>query len=190
MKKNILSTGIIGLALVLSVSSCSDEKKSEQNQATSESTAPAEGQSAVKDDQSQKDVIKIAAGSKDHTTLVTALKAAEYLDVLSNTGPFTVFAPTNDAFNKLPAGTVEGLLKPEKKKDLRNILEYHVFVGVLKQENLHDGQKVGEVNGDNVTIGIKEGKMTVNGANVLATIPASNGVIYVLDGVLLPPAKK
>ena len=190
MKKTFSYTGIIGLALTLSLGSCNDEKKTDGNSTAAETATPAEGQSAVQDNQSQKDVVKIAAGSKDHTTLVTALKTAEYLDVLSNTGPFTVFAPTNDAFNKLPAGTVEGLLKPEKKKDLRNILEYHVFVGVLKQDNLHDGQTIGEVNGDNVTIGLKEGKFTVNGANVLATIPASNGIIYVLDAVLLPPAKK
>ncbi len=166
---------------------------SDQQTATS---APAEsapaggGQSAVQDDVSQKDVVKIAAGSADHTTLVTALKAAEYIDVLSNAGPFTVFAPTNAAFDKLPAGTVEGLLKPESKDALRNILEYHVYVGVLKAEMLSDGQTFGQVNGDNITIGNKDGKLTVNGANVVASIPASNGIIHVIDAVLLPPAKK
>ncbi len=159
-------------------------------------TAPAEaapaggGQSAVKDDESQKDVVKVAVGSPDHTTLVTALKAAEYVDVLSNAGPFTVFAPTNAAFDKLPAGTVEGLLKPESKDALRNILEYHVFVGVLKPEMLADGQTYGQVNGDNITIGSKDGKLTVNGANIIASIPATNGIIHVVDAVLLPPAKK
>jgi len=154
-------------------------------------TAPAGGgQSAVKDDVSQKDVVKIAVGSPDHTTLVTALKAAEYVDVLSNAGPFTVFAPTNAAFDKLPAGTVEGLLKPESKDALRNILEYHVFVGVLKPEMLADGQTYGQVNGDKITIGSKDGKLTVNGANIIASIPATNGIIHVIDAVLLPPAKK
>lgn len=147
------------------------------------------GQSTVVDDESQKDVVKIAVGSKDHTTLVAALKAAEYVDVLSNAGPFTVFAPTNDAFNKLPAGTVEGLLKPEKKGDLRNILEYHVFVGVLKTDMLQDGQTYGQANGDNIKIAVKDGKVTVNGANIVASIPASNGIIHVVDAVLLPPAK-
>ena len=154
-------------------------------------TAPAGGgQSAVKDDVSQKDVVKIAVGSPDHTTLVTALKAAEYVDVLSNAGPFTVFAPTNAAFDKLPPGTVEGLLKPESKDALRNILEYHVFVGVLKPEMLADGQTYGQVNGDKITIGSKDGKLTVNGANIIASIPATNGIIHVIDAVLLPPAKK
>jgi len=193
MKIKFLSAGIIVVALSLSITSCNEKTSTEPPSTTSETasaTPGAAGQAGVQDDQSAKDVVKIAAGSKDHTTLVTALKTAEYLDVLSNAGPFTVFAPTNEAFNKLPAGTVEGLLKPEKKKDLRNILEYHVFVGVLKQENLHDGQTIGQVNGDNATIGLKDGKLSVNGANVLATIPASNGIIYVIDAVLLPPAKK
>lgn len=158
--------------------------------ASQEPSARTVGQSGVKDDVSQKDVVKIAVGSADHTTLVKALQAAEYVDVLSNAGPFTVFAPTNAAFDKLPAGTLEGLMKPEKKSDLRNILEYHVFVGVLKPEMLADGQTYGMANGDNVTIGMKDGKLTVNGANIIASIPASNGIIHVIDAVLLPPAKK
>ena len=114
------------------------------------------GQSTVKDDVSEKDIVRVAVGSPDHTTLVTALKAAEYVDVLSNAGPFTVFAPTNDAFDKLPAGTVEGLLKPESKDALRNILEYHVSVGVYKLESMKDGQTINQVNLDNITIGAKD----------------------------------
>ena len=148
------------------------------------------GQSTVADNDSQKDVVRIAVGSADHTTLVAALKAAEYVDVLSNAGPFTVFAPTNAAFDKLPAGTVEGLLKPEAKDALRNILEYHVAVGVYKLENLQNGQKINQVNLDNITIEMKDGKYTVNGNNIVATVPASNGIVYVIDGVLLPPDKK
>jgi len=165
---------------------------SQDTEATKSAAAvaqPLTGQSGVQDDVSQKDVVKIAVGSPDHTTLVTALKAAEYVDVLSNAGPFTVFAPTNAAFDKLPAGTVEGLLKPEKKGDLRNILEYHVYVGVLKPEFFQDGQSFGQVNGQNIKIGVKDGKITVNGANVIASIPATNGIIHVIDAVLLPPAK-
>jgi uncharacterized surface protein with fasciclin (FAS1) repeats len=148
------------------------------------------GQSTVADNDSQKDVVRVAVGSADHTTLVTALKAAEYVDVLSNAGPFTVFAPTNAAFDKLPAGTVEGLLKPEAKDALRNILEYHVAVGVYKLENMQNGQKINQVNLDNVIIEMKDGKYTVNGNNIVATVPASNGIVYVIDGVLLPPDKK
>ncbi len=148
------------------------------------------GQSSVQDDVSQKDVVRVAVGSPDHTTLVTALQTAEYVDVLSNAGPFTVFAPTNTAFGLLPEGTVEGLLKPESKDALRNILEYHVAVGVYKLENLKDGQTINQVNLDNVVIGFKDGKYTVNGANILGIVPASNGIVYVIDAVLLPPAAK
>ena len=81
-------------------------------------------------------------------------------------------------------------MKPESKKALRNILEYHVSIGVFKLENLKDGQVIGQANGDNITITMKDGKPTVNGANILASIPASNGIIHVIDAVLLPPAKK
>jgi uncharacterized surface protein with fasciclin (FAS1) repeats len=104
---------------------------------------------------------------------------------------FTVFAPTNDAFNKLPAGTVDGLMKDDKKADLQNILQYHVTLSAIKAENLVDGQVLGMVNGDNVTITIKDGKPVLNGsAHIIASIPASNGIIHVIDAVLLPPAKE
>lgn len=177
------------LMIAAAITSCNN-KTSEQTSTTDESAAPAAGQSAVQDDQSQKDVVKVAVGSKDHTTLVAALKAAEYVDVLSNAGPFTVFAPTNDAFAKLPAGTVEGLVKPEKKNDLRNILEYHVTTSALREEWLKDGMTIGMVNGDNVKVTKSaDGKIKINDANVLAAVPGSNGMVYVIDGVLLPPAK-
>lgn len=148
------------------------------------------GQSAVQDDESMKNVVQIAAGSKDHTTLVTAVKTAEYVDVLVNAGPFTVFAPVNAAFDKLPAGTVDNLLKPESKDALRNILEYHVSVGVYRTENFQEGQTIGQANGDNITLTQKDGKWFANGAAILASIDASNGVVHVVDGVLLPPDKK
>jgi len=154
------------------------------------STTSTVGQSGVVDNESQKNVVQVAVGSKDHTTLVAALKAAEYVDVLANAGPFTVFAPTNAAFDKLPAGTLDDLLKPEKKMDLRNILEYHVTTSSLKTEYFTDGQTVGMVNGDNVNVKVVNGKISINSANVIASIPASNGMIHVVDAVLLPPAKK
>ncbi len=185
IQKIILS---IGTALAVSLFSCSN--KSQEAASSVEGIPAGGGQSSVKDEESQKDVVRVAVGSPDHTTLVTALKAALYVDVLSNAGPFTVFAPTNAAFDKLPAGTVEGLLKPESRDALRNILEYHVSVGVYKLENLKDGQKINQVNLDDVVIGIKDGKYTVNGADIVATVPSSNGVVYVVDAVLLPPAKK
>ncbi|WP_026063175.1 fasciclin domain-containing protein [Pedobacter arcticus] len=148
------------------------------------------GQSSVQDDDSQKNVVQVAMGSPDHTTLVAAVKAAGLVDALTNAGPFTVFAPTNAAFDKLPAGTVENLLKPENKDDLADLLQYHVSLGVLKLENFTDGQTIGQVNGENITIIMKDGKPVINGnANIIATVPAANGVIYVVDNVILPPAK-
>lgn len=149
--------------------------------------AQAVGQSGVSDDVSNPNVVQIAVGSKDHSTLVAAVKAANLVDALSNAGPFTVFAPTNAAFDKLPAGTVEGLLKPEKLDALSDILEYHVFVGVLQAENLKDGQTFNQVNLKNITISMQDGKPVINGkAHILASIPASNGIIHVIDEVLLP----
>ncbi len=163
--------------------------------AASESTSTAEstttGQEAVIDDESAKDVVKVAVGSPDHTTLVAALKQAELVTSLSNAGPFTVFAPVNTAFDKLPAGTVDGLMKDDKKADLQNILQYHVAVAGYKTENMKDGQVIGMANGDNITLSVKDGKVMINGtAAIIATIPASNGIIHVIDAVLLPPAQK
>ena len=110
---------------------------------------------------------------------------------MSNAGPFTVFAPTNAAFDKLPAGTVDGLMKEDKKEDLANILQYHVALGGLKSADFKDGQVLGMANGDNVTIQVKDGKITLNNsAQITATIQAANGIIYAIDGVLLPPAAK
>lgn len=177
-------------AMLLLLTACNDKKTT--GDTTPEPTVTTGGQEAVKDDDSQKDIVKIAVGSADHTTLVAALKQADYVDDLSNAGPFTVFAPTNAAFDKLPAGTVDGLMKDDKKADLQNILEYHVSIGVFKENMLQDGQSIGQANGNNITISKSaDGKIKVNGtANVIAAIPASNGLIYVIDEVLLPPAKK
>ena len=157
-------------------------------------TAPAEsdapslaGQSAVADDVSQKDIVKIAVGSPDHTTLVTAVKAAELVDTLTNAGPFTVFAPTNAAFDKLPKGTVEDLLKPENKDKLSDILQYHVLIGGYPAERLNDGATIGTAGGPAVKISVTDGKIVVNGsATVIGTVNASNGIVHVVDGVLLP----
>ena len=189
MKRTVFFSILWGAALMLT--SCQHAENTGTSGNDASSTVSTVGQSGVQDDVSAKNVVQIAAGSKDHTTLVAAVKAAELVDVLSNAGPFTVFAPTNAAFDKLPAGTVEGLLKPDKKDDLTNILQYHVSVGVYKAENLQDGQILGQVNGDNITITKKDGKVMVNGtATIIASIPASNGIIHVIDAVLLPPAKK
>jgi uncharacterized surface protein with fasciclin (FAS1) repeats len=181
-----------GIMLVLTFSNCASP--AEQKPTASATETPAAtlgGQSAVKDDVSQKDVVKVAISSADHTTLVKAVQAADLVNVLSNAGPFTVFAPTNAAFDKLPAGTIADLLKPEKISDLQNILQYHVAVAVYKPDMLRDGMKLSMANGDDVLISVKDGKITLNGnVHVVATVPASNGIVHVVDGVLLPPAKK
>jgi uncharacterized surface protein with fasciclin (FAS1) repeats len=157
--------------------------------ASAESQAAAIGQSAVQDDDSQKDVVKVAAASPDHTTLVKAVQAGGLVDALSNAGPFTVFAPTNAAFDALPAGTLDDLLKAENKDKLVDILQYHVSVGGYPLENLRDGQKLNQVNGADATITVKDGKHQINGANIVATVKASNGLVHVIDKVILPPAK-
>lgn len=133
-------------------------------------------------------IVSIAIGSKDHTTLVAALQAADYVRSVANPGPLTVFAPTNAAFGKLPAGTVEGLVKPEKQTELRDILKYHVAAAVYEQSALKDGMQLGMANGKKVTFHVVDGKLKVNDANVVASIRASNGIVHVIDGVLLPPA--
>jgi uncharacterized surface protein with fasciclin (FAS1) repeats len=177
-------------ALLVAGTSCNQgTDPSTQNTASTDTTAVSGGQEKVSDNESQKDVVKVAISSKDHTTLVTALKKADLVTSLSNAGPFTVFAPTNAAFDKLPPGTLDGLMKDDKKEDLRNVLQYHVTLSALKAESFQDGQVLGMVNGDNVTINVKDGKITLNhSVHVVASIPASNGIIHVVDGVLLPPA--
>lgn len=182
---------ILLAALIIFITACNNSEQQSATTAASTENTNSTGQSGVQDDASAKNVVQVAIGSKDHTTLVTAVKAAALVDVLSNAGPFTVFAPNNAAFDKLPAGTVEGLLKPEKKDALSDILEYHVSVGVFKAEMLQDAQSIGQVNGGNITISKKADGIYVNGtAKIIASIPASNGIIHVIDGVLLPPPVK
>lgn len=189
MKRILSATAIISCCFFMSCNS-----GAEPNQAVSTGTVQEEnqaGQSGVQDDMSQKNVVQVAVGSEDHTTLVTAVKAAELVDALSNAGPFTVFAPTNAAFSQLPEGTVESLLEAEKKDDLTDILQYHVSLGVYKTENLTDGQVIGQVNGGHITISKKDGKLMVNGtATIIASISAANGIVHVIDGVILPTADK
>ena len=134
-------------------------------------------------------IVSIAVGSKDHTTLVAALRAADYVKSVANPGPLTVFAPTNAAFDKLPAGTVEELVKPEKQADLREILKYHVAPATYEQHALKDGMDLGMANGKKAKIQNKDGKVTINGALIVASIRASNGIVHVVDTVLLPPAQ-
>jgi uncharacterized surface protein with fasciclin (FAS1) repeats len=183
MKKIFQSLVVLA---VLFLTACNNaQTKTEASSATD--AAPTGGQEAVQDDVSMKDVVKVAMGSKDHTTLIAAIKQAGLVTALSNAGPFTVFAPTNAAFDKLPAGTVDGLMKADKKADLQNILQYHVTTSSLKPEFLKDGMTIGMVNGGNVTVSVKDGKIMLNNsATIIASIPASNGMVHVIDAVLLP----
>ena len=134
-----------------------------------------------------KDIVDTAVGAGSFTTLVAAVQAAGLVDTLKGAGPFTVFAPTDDAFKKLPAGTVEDLLKPENKDKLTAILTYHVIPGKVMSTDLSNGMKAATVQGGEVTI-MTEGGVKVNDATVVtADIAATNGVIHVIDTVIMPP---
>ena len=137
--------------------------------------------------QDAKDIVDTAVGAGNFTTLVAAVEAAGLVETLKGEGPFTVFAPTDAAFAALPAGTVEDLLKPENKDKLVAILTYHVVPGKVMSTDLTEGQKAATVQGGEVTITL-EGGAKVNGAVIsTADIEASNGVIHVIDSVILPP---
>ncbi len=152
--------------------------------------------------QTEQDIVAVAVGSPDHTTLVAAVKAADLVTTLKSTGPFTVFAPANAAFEKLPAGTVANLLKPENKAVLAGILTYHVVAGNLSAKAVLAAIKTGKgkavlttVAGGKLTATIEEGKVVLTdekGGRAIVTatdLKASNGVIHVIDGVLLPASK-
>ncbi len=133
-----------------------------------------------------KDIVGVAVEAGQFKTLVAAVQAAGLVETLQGTGPFTVFAPTDDAFAKLPAGTVESLLKPENKAKLAAILKYHVVAGTVMAADVKTG-KVKSVQGQELTFLVKDGAVTVDAAKVVKTdIAASNGVIHVIDSVILP----
>ncbi len=151
------------------------------------SSAPLKGQAAVSDDESAQNVLQVAIGSKDHTTLVAAVQAASLENVLVNAGPLTVFAPTNAAFDALPAGTVEDLLKPENKSKLAAIIKYHASPGNYQGALLKDGMKLYQASGHYVDVKKEGDTWVVGGAKILGTVQASNGVVHVVDKVMLPP---
>ena len=132
-------------------------------------------------------IVSLAIGSEDHTTLVTAIKAADYVTSVAASGPLTVFAPTNAAFDKLPEGTVETLVEPANVDQLRKILQYHVTTSALAADSFTDGQVISMANGKKATMHVKDGKVAINDANITASIPASNGMLHIVDTVLLPP---
>ncbi|WP_299532694.1 fasciclin domain-containing protein [Ulvibacterium sp.] len=146
------------------------------------------GQAFITDDESTPNVLNIAVGSPDHTTLVAAVQAADLENALVNAGPLMVFAPTNAAFDALPPGTVEDLLKPENKNALANILKHHVTPGKYSKDFLKKFKKLGQANNQNTTVEVKGDDVYVGGAKIVASIPAGNGIVHVVDKVILPPA--
>ena len=139
-----------------------------------------------------RNIIQNAVNSKDHTTLVAAVKAAGLVDTLEGKGPFTVFAPTNAAFGKLPDGTVDNLVKPENKATLTKILTYHVVAGKLEASDLSDGKKLKTVEGEELMVKKANGKVMIVDAKgdtatvTISNVNQSNGVIHVVDTVLMP----
>jgi uncharacterized surface protein with fasciclin (FAS1) repeats len=175
---------VFAVAMIAVLVSCAPSGDADETAAAA--TPAAGGQDAVRDDESQPDVVKVAVASRDHTTLVAALKAADLVNSLANAGPFTVFAPTNAAFDALPAGTVDDLLKPENKSKLAGILQHHVTTSALDLDFFQDGQSLSMVDGGRVTISRRDGATYINEAKVVASVRASNGWVHVIDAVLLP----
>ena len=208
MKKSFAPL-MVALATSLTLASCGNDKPATTETVT---TNPAESAAAVAGDSARmaksngvmvdgvamtadKDIVDNAAAAKSVSTLVAAVKAAGLVETLKGAGPFTVFAPTNAAFDKLPKGALEGLLKPESKAKLAGVLTYHVVAGRLVAADLKDGQELTTVNGAKLKVTVKDGKVMIgNGKDAPATVQiadviSSNGVTHVIDGVILPTAK-
>lgn len=137
-----------------------------------------------------KDIVDTAVSAGSFNTLVAAVKAADLVDTLKSDGPFTVFAPTDEAFAKLPAGTLESLLKPENKDQLAAILTYHVVAGKVKAADVVTIDSATSVQGSNIAVAVNDGSVVLNGNStvVQTDITTSNGVIHVIDTVILPPS--
>ncbi|MGL1889221.1 MAG: fasciclin domain-containing protein [Reichenbachiella sp.] len=181
----------ITLLLLVIATSCST---SNTEQAATESIAAPEshpnGQASVQDDESAANILQVAIGSKDHTTLVAAVQAAGIEHILVNAGPLTVFAPVNAAFDALPAGTVEDLLKPENKATLVSILTGHAAPGSygidqLKKE-ARKGRKIYTATGQYLEVKVEGEDIYVAGAKILGSVQTSNGIVNVVDKVILP----
>lgn len=192
MKKQFLSVAM-GVALLAMTAACNsantDTTTTDTAMATTADTTMAEtgvevgGAMMVP----SKNIVENAMGSSDHTTLVAAVKQAGLVETLSGTGPFTVFAPTNEAFAMIPKATLDGLMKPEMKADLTKILTYHVVAGAVKAADLTDGMELTTVQGGKLKVSIKDGVVMINGAKVtIADVVSSNGVTHVIDSVLMP----
>ncbi|MEZ4809002.1 MAG: fasciclin domain-containing protein [Allomuricauda sp.] len=192
--KSTIKLSTLGLILLLALNiSCKDRAQNETTIVapnTSEAVIESnKGQAFIEDDASTPNVLQIAIGSPDHSTLVAAVQAAELENALVNAGPLMVFAPTNAAFDALPAGTVENLLKPENKEALGNILKYHVTPGNYSKDFLKKFKKLGQANNQNVPVEVKGDDVFIGGAKIITSIPAGNGIVHVVDKVILPPTQ-
>jgi uncharacterized surface protein with fasciclin (FAS1) repeats len=183
MKKSILTLALVSIALW----NCKSNEAAPVDAPATTEQQDTHSQDGIVDNDSDPTVVNLAVKNPDLSTLVKAVQTAGLVTSLSNAGPFTVFAPLNSAFDKLPAGTVDDLLKPENKDKLSDILGHHTYVGVIKPEQFTDGQNLGMVDGKSITIKMVNGKPTVNGTiNIVASVPASNGIVHVVDAVILP----
>lgn len=193
--KAILKTLFVSV-FVLVIASCNSGAKEEaannDSKTTTEKGDKTKGQAFIKDDGSTPNVLQIAIGSPDHTTLVAAVQAADLENALVNAGPLMVFAPINDAFAALPEGTVETLLKPENKNTLADILKYHVTPGNYSKDFLKkafNGKELGQANNQYVLVEVKGDDVYVGGAKIIGSVKAGNGIVHVIDKVMLPPKK-
>ncbi len=192
MKQLKISIYILASVLIFGSCNSSDEKASEKTGETtmkSPENTPL-GQASVVDEISDPNILQVAIGSKDHSTLVAAVQAAHIEHILVNAGPLTVFAPVNAAFDALPAGTVDDLLKPENKEKLTNILTRHAAPGSFDKKALmkeaKKGRKIYTATGDYLEVTVEGEDVFVGGAKVIGTIQTSNGIINVVDKVILP----
>lgn len=146
--------------------------------------------STAKSQDNSSDIVDLAVQTESLSTLVQAVKAAGLVETLKGEGPYTVFAPTNEAFSKLPEGTLESLLKPENKDKLVQILTYHVVPGNIQSTDLKDGMTAKTAEGSEIEVNLGESVMINNATVVNADIEASNGVVHVIDTVIMPPKKE
>lgn len=192
--RSTIKLSTLGLILLLALNGgCKDgaqNKTTTADQSTSETVIESnKGQAFISDDESTPTVLSIAINSPDHTTLVAAVQAASLENALVNAGPLMVFAPTDDAFDALPEGTVEDLLKPENKDALANILKYHVTPGNYSKDFLKNFKKLGQANDQNVPVEVKGDDVFVGGAKIIGSVKAGNGIVHVVDKVILPPTQ-
>lgn len=185
MKNKLHFLGLLfGLLLI---TGCKNAEDSDAETPTAEPQIPEkQGQAFIKDDVSEPTVLDIAMNSKDHTTLTAAVQAAGLENALVNAGPLIVFAPTDEAFTQLPEGTVNDLLKPDNKQKLAFILKHHVTPGKYDKEFLKHFKKLGQASDLNIPVEVKGDDVYVGGAKIIASIPAGNGIVHVVDKVILP----